>query len=126
MFKMYQYGLPWWSSGYESALQRRGHRFDPWSGQSPRATEQLSPRTAGPVLCNERRPHDETLTRAAPPATPRETPEHSNESPAQPDINLFLKKTSLVDRVKQMAFPNGWVSLQFIEDLNKRADSFLN
>ena len=22
-------GLPWWSSGEESACQRRGHRFDP-------------------------------------------------------------------------------------------------
>ena len=25
-------GLPWWSSGYESSLQCRGCRFDPWSG----------------------------------------------------------------------------------------------
>ena len=25
-------GLPWWSSGKESVLQCRGHRFDPWSG----------------------------------------------------------------------------------------------
>ena len=25
-------GLPWWSSGYECALQCRGHRFDPWPG----------------------------------------------------------------------------------------------
>ena len=50
----------------------------------------------------------------------------SNEDPAQPNINLFLKKISLVDWVKQMAFPNGWVNLQFIEDLNKKADSFLS
>ena len=36
----------------ESALRRRGHRFDPWSGKIPRAMEQLSPRTAtaDPVL----------------------------------------------------------------------------
>ena len=25
-------GLPWWSSGKESALKCRGHGFDPWSG----------------------------------------------------------------------------------------------
>ena len=25
-------GLPWWSSGKESALECRGHVFDPWSG----------------------------------------------------------------------------------------------
>ena len=25
-------GLPWWSSGKESALQCRGRRFNPWSG----------------------------------------------------------------------------------------------
>ena len=25
-------GLPWWSSGKESALQCRGRGFDPWSG----------------------------------------------------------------------------------------------
>ena len=25
-------GLPWWSSGKESALQCRGHGLDPWSG----------------------------------------------------------------------------------------------
>ena len=31
-FKLLNSGLPWWSSGKESAFQRRGHRFDPWSG----------------------------------------------------------------------------------------------
>ena len=31
LFKKAQ-GLPWWSSGWESALQCRRHRFDPWSG----------------------------------------------------------------------------------------------
>ena len=30
--KCTQWGLPWWSSGWESILQCRGHRFDPWSG----------------------------------------------------------------------------------------------
>ena len=30
--KQQKQGLPWWSSSKESALQGRGHRFDPWSG----------------------------------------------------------------------------------------------
>ena len=36
----------------ESALQCRGHRFDPWSGKIPRAMEQLSSHTTttDPVL----------------------------------------------------------------------------
>ena len=33
-------GLPWWHSGLESACQCRGHRFEPWSGRIPHATEQ--------------------------------------------------------------------------------------
>ena len=32
LFKM-SIGLPWWSSGKESALQCRGRGFDPWSGK---------------------------------------------------------------------------------------------
>ena len=36
--------LPWWLTGKESACQRRGRRFDPWSGKSPRATEPQSSR----------------------------------------------------------------------------------
>ena len=36
-------GLPWWHSGWESACQCRGHRFEPWSRKIPHATEQLSP-----------------------------------------------------------------------------------
>ena len=38
-----QWGLPWWHSGWESACQRRGHGFEPWSGKIPHATEQLGP-----------------------------------------------------------------------------------
>ena len=30
--KIHSLGLPWWSSGKESALQCRGRGFDPWSG----------------------------------------------------------------------------------------------
>ena len=39
-------------SGSESACQCRGHGFDPWSGNIPRATEQLSPcaATTDPAL----------------------------------------------------------------------------
>ena len=34
-------GLPWWHSGWESACQCRGHRFEPWSGKIPHAAEKL-------------------------------------------------------------------------------------
>ena len=36
-------GLPWWSSGWESACQCRGHGFDSWSGKNPHAMGQLNP-----------------------------------------------------------------------------------
>ena len=44
--------LAWWLSGKESACQSRRHRFDPWSGKIPHASEQLSPSATviGPVL----------------------------------------------------------------------------
>ena len=35
--------LPWWASGWGSACQFGGHRFDPWPGKIPHATEQLGP-----------------------------------------------------------------------------------
>ena len=35
--------LPWWCSGWESACQCRGHRFEPWSVKIPHAAEQLGP-----------------------------------------------------------------------------------
>ena len=35
-------GPPWWSSGYESTPQCRGHRFNPWSRKISHAAEQLS------------------------------------------------------------------------------------
>ena len=35
-------GFPWWSSGWESACQCRGHRFDPWLGKIAHATGHLS------------------------------------------------------------------------------------
>ena len=33
---------PWWLSSKEPTCQSRGHRFDPWSGKRPPATEQQS------------------------------------------------------------------------------------
>ena len=41
--KIIKPGLPWWRSGWESACQRRGHGFEPWSGRIPHAAEQLGP-----------------------------------------------------------------------------------
>ena len=48
---LHLHGLPWSSSGYKSACQRRGHGFDPWSGKTPPAVGQLSlcPTTTEPV-----------------------------------------------------------------------------
>ena len=60
-------GLPWWCSGWESACQCRGHRFEPWSGKIPHATEQLGPWATitepahlEPVLRNKRGRDSET------------------------------------------------------------------
>ena len=56
---------PWWSCGRESALQRKGHWFDPWSWKIPHAMEQLShgplllkPACLEPMLCNKRSHHN--------------------------------------------------------------------
>ena len=45
-------GLPWWLGGKEFACQCRRHRFNPWSGKIPHASERLSTRatTVEPVL----------------------------------------------------------------------------
>ena len=62
-------GLPW-LSGEETACQRRRHGFDPWSGKTAQAAEQLSPcatvaepalqslgaATTEPACCNSRSP----------------------------------------------------------------------
>ena len=55
-------GLPWWRSGWESACQCRGHRFEPWSGKIPHAAEQLGlwatttePAHLEPVLRNKKK-----------------------------------------------------------------------
>ena len=54
---MFKVGLPWWSTGKESASLFRGHGFDPWSGKIPHATGQRSPCAAAaepslPTLCS--------------------------------------------------------------------------
>ena len=41
--RMFENGFHWWLSGKESTCQCRRHRFNPWSGKIPLATEQLSP-----------------------------------------------------------------------------------
>lgn len=52
-------GLPWWSSGWTSTGQGRGHEFCPWCGRIPRAWEQLSPcaTTIEPVCSSVCAPH---------------------------------------------------------------------
>ena len=52
-------GIPWWSSGEESAMQCKGHRFDPQSRKIPHEQDnydstyvgQLYPSTATTVSC---------------------------------------------------------------------------
>ena len=41
--KMVQIRLPWWLSGKESACQCSRHKFYPWSGKIPPASEQITP-----------------------------------------------------------------------------------
>ena len=36
-------GLPWWSSGQDSACQCKGYQFQPWSGKIACAKRQLNP-----------------------------------------------------------------------------------
>ena len=54
-------GTSWWSSGWGSTCQWRGHRFAPWPKKVSHATGQLSPcaTTTEPVLWNQRRHHKE-------------------------------------------------------------------
>ena len=51
LFKKGSKGLPWWSSGQESACQCRGHKFDLWSGKIPHAARQLSPCVMSTEAC---------------------------------------------------------------------------
>ena len=50
-FKFLTLELPWWLNSKESTCQRRRHQFDPYSGKTPHAAEQLSLcTTIDPVL----------------------------------------------------------------------------
>ena len=84
-FKKQDTGLPWWRSGWESACQCRGHGFEPWSGKTPHAAEQLGPWATiaeparlEPVLRNKRGCDSERPARRdeewPPLATTRESP----------------------------------------------------
>ena len=52
-------GLPWWSSGWESTCQGRGHRFDLWAEKIPCASGHLRPSdTATKPKCQEPVSHE--------------------------------------------------------------------
>ena len=78
-------GLPWWSSGQESACQCRGHGFDLYSWKIPFAAGQLSPcaTTTQPVQRN----YWSLLT---PEPMLRESP----HAATKPKINTVLKTVS--------------------------------
>ena len=105
-----QTGLPWWSSGYKSACQYRGHRFDPWSGEIPRewqeAKGQRSPSTTAAEPALQSRPRATPEARALEPALYNHrshrgekpvcrdwrNPVVSNEDPAHPGIKWIKKE----------------------------------
>ena len=83
-------GLPWWSSGGESACQRRGCRFDPWSRRTPHAAGQAI--SAEPVLQSpgaatreaSKREASAGQRRLAPTLRNWRKPALSDQEPAQP------------------------------------------
>ena len=113
-------GLPWWSSGWESACQCRRHRFNPWSRKIPHAPGQLapcpvtmeptlqspgpgttepecsnswSPRALEPVPCNKRSHHNEKPQLERRPCSPQvRKPMHSNKDSVKPKNKLKNKK----------------------------------
>ena len=112
-------GLPWWLRGKESSCQWRRHRFDPWSGKVPHASEQLnpwatitepvletpgaestepthhdywSPRALEPVFRNKRSHHSEKQVESNSCLPQLERSRYSNKEIAQPEINRILKK----------------------------------
>ena len=87
--------LPWWSSGWESALQCRGHQFNPRSRKIPHAAEQLSPCTATaealePMLCNKRSHLNETPLH----------PKRSTHSPQPRESLCAAPKTHFSQKIK--------------------------
>ena len=117
---IYLLGLPWWLSGKESACQCKRCGFDPWPGQIPRATEQLSPcptsteprprspetATTEPTCLNFWSSHacspcsgtrgttmrgPHTVTRVTPAHCNCRKSPHSNKDPAQRKTNIFFR-----------------------------------
>ena len=93
-------GLPWWSSGYESACQCKGHGFDPCSKRIPHATGQLSPQAATAEahtpwnLCSTT---EEAAAMRSPRTTTREEPPFAatRENPQQRRPSKVNKQTSV-------------------------------
>ena len=79
MTEMNHRGLPWWSSGYESTCQCRGHRFDAWSRKIPHAAGQLS-------LCATSAGPDPRACTRDEKAHPHPSETRNNEDPVQPNI----------------------------------------
>ena len=90
------WGLPWWSSDWESARRCSGHRFDSPSGRFAKAGEELNITMTEPVLwcpCSAAR---EATTVRSPGTVPKSgpclwgnqrTPVHGNKDPAQLQTN---------------------------------------
>ena len=99
-------GFPWWLTGRGSACQCRRHRFSPWSGKIPRATEQrsrcatrareqtlLSPCAATAEArtlksrCSMSREARAPLLQSSPSSPQLEESPSSSRDPVQPNIN---------------------------------------
>ena len=88
-------GLLWWSAGWETSCQHRGHRFNPWSGNKdptwqgatkPMCHNSWSPCGLEPVLrskrshCNEKPAPQQ---RVDPTCRIKRKPARSNQEPVQ-------------------------------------------
>ena len=78
-------GLPWWSNGWESALQYRWYQFNPRSRKSPYATEHYAPQLLSP--CSRAHEPQLLLPRAA--ATGAQAPQQ--EKPLQGEVRAPQK-----------------------------------
>ena len=84
--------LPWWYSGQESTCQSKGHWFNLWSKKIPHAKEHLSLCTTVTELTRLKPGTGETTVLKNLLPVTREQLACSNEDPAQPKINSFIKK----------------------------------
>ena len=76
-------GLHWWSSGWESACQCRGHGFEPWSGRIPHSHNYWSPGALEPTHRNYWSPRSATREATAmrsPLAATRESPQAATKT----------------------------------------------